>query len=175
MNTIETILSRRSVRHFTTEAVKDGDILKILKAGMSGPSAVNMRPWEFIVVKDKEKLNEMAEANGRVASPLKEAAFAVLVCGNLDNAYKNAPDYYIIDASIASENMIIAATSLNIGSLYLGVWPQEKKIKAQKELFKLPDNIIPHSIIAFGYASDTGDPAWTKCGFEKNKIHEEKW
>ena len=82
MNTLETIMSRTSIRRYTDQQVNDNDIRTILKAGMSGPSCVNSRDWAFLVIKNKDTLNKMADANGRPAEPLRSAAFAVLVCGD---------------------------------------------------------------------------------------------
>ncbi len=154
MDAIKNIFSRKSTRKFSDKAITDEDIHTILKAGMSGPSATNARPWSFIVVTDKDRLNAMAEVNGLAANCLKGAAMGILVCGDLDRAYKTAPDYWIIDASIAAQNMILAANSLGIGSVWLGTWPQDFKVKGQAELFGLPENTVPHSIVAFGYPEE---------------------
>jgi nitroreductase len=135
--------------------VSKEDIDIILKAGMSAPSCVNARDWSFIVVTDEEMLAKMADANGRPAEPLRHAAFAVLVCGDLERAFSKAPEYWIIDASIAAENMILAATDIGIGSVWLGTYPQMERVNRQKELFGLPKTIEPHSIIAFGYPKET--------------------
>ena len=154
MNTIEAISNRRSVRDFTDREISQEDITTILKAGMSGPSCVNARDWFFLVVTDREKLEAMANANGGPADPLKRAQLGILVCGDLQRAFPPAKDYWVIDASIAAQNMILAATDLGIGSVWLGTWPQMDRVEKQKELFGLPEHIVPHSIIAFGYPKD---------------------
>ncbi len=116
----------------------------------------------------------MAEANGPAADPLRGAALGILVCGDLDRAYAKAPDYWIIDASIAAQNMILAAHNLGIGSVWLGTWPQSEKVKGQTKLFGLPENIVPHSIIAFGYPKD-GEAFPERDLYEENRVHTEKW
>ena len=150
MNTLETIMSRTSIRRYTDQQVNDNDIRTILKAGMSGPSCVNSRDWAFLVIKNKDTLNKMADANGRPAEPLRSAAFAVLVCGDIERAFPPAQGYWVIDGSIAAQNMILAAKDLGIGSVWLGTWPQMDRGKAQAQIFGLPETIIPHSIIACG-------------------------
>ncbi len=93
MNTIDNILSRTSIRKYTDRPVSEEDVRTILKAGMSGPTCVNSRDWSFIVVRDRETLNRMADANGRPAQLLKEAPLAILICGDLERAFARAQDY----------------------------------------------------------------------------------
>jgi nitroreductase len=82
-------------------------------------------------------------------------------------------DYWIIDASIAAENMILAAQDMGIGSVWLGTYPQMDRVEKQKELFGLPDSVIPHSIIAFGYPIETVEEE--RNLFEADRVHYEKW
>ena len=173
MNAIEAIMTRTSVRQFTDQPIGDDTLRTILKAGMSGPSCVNARDWSFIVVRDRDTLNRMADANGRPAEPLRGAALAVLVCGDLTRAFSRAPEYWVIDGSIAAQNMILAAHELGVGSVWLGTWPQENRVKAQAELFGLPDTQVPHSIIAFGYPAE--HPAVKAPDWEADRVHFEKW
>lgn len=93
----------------------------------------------------------MAEANGAPAEPLKDAAMGILVCGDLSRSFEQAKDYWVIDCSIAAQNMTLAAQALGIGSVWLGIWPQMERVERQSRLFALPKHIIPHSILAFGY------------------------
>lgn len=173
MDAIKTILTRISTRQFTNQPISDDALRTILEAGMSGPSAVNARPWSFIVVRDKEMLSKMANGNGRAADPLRRATLGILVCGDLQRAFPSAPDYWVVDGTIAAQNMILAAHALGIGSVWLGTWPQENKIAAQKELFHLPEHIVPHSIIAFGYPLE--ESTKEKLLYEDDRVHFEKW
>ncbi len=144
METMQNILTRRSVRKFADKPIEPDKLHTILEAAMSGPCAVNAREWAFIVVTDREKLAQMAEANGRVARMLNQAAAAILVCGDLDRAFPPAPDFWVIDAAIAAQNMTLAANDLGIGSVWLGTWPDETRVKWQAVIFQLPDTIVPH-------------------------------
>jgi nitroreductase len=173
METLKTIFTRKSIRQFTEQKVSKEDIDIILRAGMSAPSCVNARDWAFVVVTDKEMLTKMADANGRPAEPLRGAAFAVLVCGDLERAFQPAVDYWIIDASIAAENMILAAQDMGIGSVWLGTYPQMERVEKQKKLFGLPDSVVPHSILAFGYPLETMEEE--RDLFEADRVHYEKW
>ena len=173
MDAIQNIMSRISVRQYSDKEISEDALQTILEAGMSGPSCVNARDWSFIVVRNPEMLNKMADANGRPAEPLRTAKLGILVCGDLDRAFKGALDYWVVDGSIAAQNMILAANALGIGSVWLGTWPQMNRVKAQTELFGLPETQIPHSIIAFGYPKE--ENAKEKLICEADRVHHEKW
>ncbi len=178
MDAYELLMTRRSIRRFTGEPVPAEVIRKILEAGMAAPTAANTRDWSFIVVTDRERLAEMADGNGRAAAPLKNAAFGILVCGDLAKALPQARDYWIIDCALAAENLTLAATALGLGSVLIGTWPQAEKVSAQKELFGLPETVIPHTIIAFGYPED---PALLAGGrtdrtiYQEDRVHFGRW
>ncbi len=151
MDAYESIMTRRSIRYYTDEPISDEVLEKILRAGMTGPSCGNDRDWCFLVTRDPEILNKMADGNGGPAAPLRRAKLGILVMGDLERSFKQAPDYWIIDGAIAAQNMILAAHALGVGSVWLGTYPQMDRVNAQRELFGLPEKIMPHSIIAFGY------------------------
>ena len=164
MNTIDAIMKRKSVRSFTDQEISPEAVETILKAGMAGPCCVNAKDWYFVVTRDPEMMAKMADANGRPAEPVRKAKLAVLVCGDLSRAFPEARDYWVIDGSIAGQNMILAAKELGIGSVWLGTWPQMERVKAQRRLLDLPAHLVPHSLIAFGYpdgeADRTAAPVW---------------
>lgn len=174
MDIIEAIMKRKSIRNFLEKEISDADVETILKAGMSGPTCVNARDWSFIVVREPEKLAKMADANGRPANPLRKAKLGILVCGDLERAFPPAKDYWVIDGAIAAQNMILAAEGLGIGSVWLGTWPQMDRVKQQQELFGLPETIIPHSILAFGYPAEDPDKS-SKPEWEADRVHYEQW
>ncbi len=178
MDTLEAIMTRRSVRKFTDQHISDALLNMILKAGMSGPSCANTRAWTFVVVRAKETLAKMADANRGPAEPLRNADVGILVCGDLARAFKPAPDYWIIDGAIAAQNMVIAATALGIGSVWLGTYPQMERVEKQSQLLGLPDTIVPHSIIALGYPDKSADEAMklqSAGAVEPGLIHYERW
>ncbi|MCR5113868.1 MAG: nitroreductase family protein [Acholeplasmatales bacterium] len=169
------IFKRKSVRRYLDKPLKKEEIDIIMKAAVSGPTCVNSKDWSFIVVTDKKMLNKMADLNGKPAEPLRGAALGVLICGDYDKAFMYAKDYWVVDGAIAGENMIIAATELGIGSVWLGTWPQMDRVEAQKKLFNLPDNQIPHSIIAFGYPEDPNDLKEERNDYDMSAIHYNNW
>lgn len=174
MNALDMIFTRRSTRQFMERPIEKEKIQKILEAAMSGPCCVNARDWSFIVVTEKEKLLQMAEANGNPARPLKMAAAGILVCGDLERAFSMAKDYWVIDGAIAAQNICLSAHVLGIGSVWLGTWPQMDRVRKQKELFGLPDTVVPHSVIALGYpVEDITLPRESR--YEAERIHFNRW
>lgn len=172
MEAYESILSRRSIRKYTDEPISDETIHELLRAAMSAPSCVNARDWSFLVIRDKDMLNKMADGNGGPAEPIRHAAAGILICGDLSRSFPPAKDYWIIDAAIAGENIVLAAHALGLGSVWLGTWPQMERVDAQRALFGLPEHIIPHSILALGYPAET---APRKDAYEEDRVHYEKW
>lgn len=158
MDTLSTIFQRKSVRHYLDQPIPQEALETILKAGASGPSCVNAKDWAFLVVRNRDTLQKMAEANGRPADPLRTAAAGILILGDLNRAFPPAEDYWVIDGAIAGQNMVLAAQALGIGSVWLGTWPQMERVDAQRKLFSLPEHLVPHSILALGYPDEVSGP-----------------
>jgi nitroreductase len=176
MDALEAIMTRRSIRTFIDKRISDDAIRSIMEAGMSGPSCANTRPWSFLLVRDKTTLSKMADSNGRYAEPLRYADAGILVCGDMGRAFKPAPDYWIIDCAIAAQNIVLAATALGIGSVWLGTYPQMDRVEKQSRLFDLPVTIKPHSIIALGYpdSNEEKKPSSVRK-YEPKRVHEACW
>lgn len=181
METLQSIFSRRSVRRYSDTPIAPETLRAILCAGMAGPSCVNARDWCFVVVQDRQTLIAMADANGDPARPLRSAAAAILVCGDLERAFPPAPDYWVIDGAIAAQNMVLAAQALGVSSVWMGTWPQQDRVARQAALFGLPEQIVPHSILALGYPEGSKPvpiPALPDSAvgkWEEDRIHRERW
>lgn len=173
--TTDVLLRRRSTRRFSNRPVEEEKIRELLECAMSAPSCVNARDWCFLVVREKETLWKMAEANGRPAEPLKGAPLGILVCGDLDRAFAKAKDYWIIDCAAAAENLSVAAEAMGLGCVWLGTWPQQERVKRQTELFGLPETIVPHSVLAVGYPAEPVETTIRSSRYEEDRVHFEKW
>lgn len=167
------IASRRSVRKFDPlKKVDDAQIEKIMRAGMSAPSAMDRRPWAFVVVRDPQQLARLAEKlpNSRVGNG---AALAIVVCGNLDNGLPGrGKEYWIHDCSAASMNILLAVHGLGLGAVWTGVYPNEDRVAAVREILSIPEGYMPLNVIPVGHpaespsAKDKGDPA---------RVHADRW
>lgn len=132
--TIKTILNRRSVRSYQSKQITDEELNMILKAGTYAPSAMNQQSSHFTVIQNKEIMNELVtlgkEAINQDRNPFYDAPTVVLVFAKKDNI---AP---VQDASLAMENMFLAAASLNIGSCWVNCVNRIFNTKKGKEFQK---------------------------------------
>ena len=168
---IENIMTRTSIRQFTSQPVAKDTLDLIVKAGMAAPSAVNAQPWAFVVVTDREVLDSL-NANHPYAN-LKTATAAVIVCGNLEKAMEGpAQEYWVQDCSAASENILLAAHAYGIGAVWCGVYPSQERVQAVSQVLGLPENIIPLNIITMGYPAENPEP---KDKFKSDNIHYQRW
>jgi len=168
MDTLEAIFTRRSIRHYTSEKVTDDQILTLLKAAMFAPSAVNKQPWHFIVFRNKETIKKIVEVHPH-ASMLTDASAAILVCWD-ETLQHDA--YGPVDCSAATQNILLAAHNMGLGSVWAGVYPRQQRMDDLAQIFKLPSQIKAFSLIALGY------PAEKKTmpeRFNSERIHKEKW
>lgn len=156
--TLQTILTRTSIRQYKDQPVEKEKIEAMLRAGMAAPTAVNRQPWHFVVVNDKAKLNELAAANPR-AGMLKSAPLAIVVCGDMAKAMQGKGQaYWIQDCSAATENILLAAHSLGLGAVWTGVYPMDDRVGPLSEMLKLPETIIPLCTIVIGYPAEQPEP-----------------
>ncbi len=169
MDILEAIYTRRSIRKFTGQVINNDDLNKVLKAGFSAPSAHNIRPWHFIVVKDQEKLKEIAEIHP-YAKMLPRAACGIIVCG--DQKMQNKLGFLVEDCSAAIENMLLAAHGIGLGAVWCGLHPIPDREGPMVNLLNLPANIIPVGMVVVGYPAEDKR---TIDRYEKNKIHIEEW
>jgi nitroreductase len=166
---LRNILSRRSVRKYTSKLVEDDKIIEVLKAAMYAPSAVNKRPWEFIVIRDRKLLDKIPKFAPN-ASMVKEANVAVVVCANLNK--ERAKGFWIIDCSAATQNLLLAANALGLGSVWTAIYGDPKRVESIGKLLRLPDHIFPFALVPIGYpAQELRDVN----RFDENSIHYDKW
>ena len=106
MNFEEILINRRSIRRYTSEKIDSASIRNLIKAAMYAPSAVNKRPWHFIIVEDKGKMEEVMKIHAN-AKMLKEASHAILICG--DENLQHDDGFWIDDCGAATQNRRLAA------------------------------------------------------------------
>jgi nitroreductase len=164
------IFKRRSIRKYREEKISDEDITLLLRAAMSAPSAGNEQPWEFIVVRNRESMIKITEFHP-FSQMLHQADTAIIICGNR-NYHKYPTDVWVQDCSAATENILIQAADMGIGAVWLGVYPRPERIAGLKELFALPEEVTPVSIVSLGYPAEEKKEA---DRFRPERVHYEKW
>jgi nitroreductase len=165
--TLESILTRTSIREYSDKEISAEQINDLLKAGMAAPSSKDRRPWHFIVVSDKNTLNNLG-GKLKNAAILKDANKAIVVCGDSilsDNCW-------FLDCSAATQNILLAAQSMGIGAVWTAVYPYEDRTDIVNDVFKLPENIKPLAIVPLGYPAGENTP---KDKFDETRIHFDKW
>ena len=164
---LDVIMKRRSIRKYSFEKVTDEEIKKLVTAGMCAPSARDLRPVRFIAVNERECLNKLAQASP-YAGMLREATLCIAVLGDRESS----GEYWRDDCAAATENILIEATALGLGSCWTAVTPNEQKIKAVSEVLGLPKNITPYCLIAIGH-SDEEKQARDK--FDAKNLRMNRW
>lgn len=168
---LNNILNRKSVRQYNEEQIEKEDLITILKAGMAAPSTCNFQPWNFIIIQNKNTLNDMADIH-KYAKMFKNAKAGIIVTGDMQKTLKNSEDYWIEDCSAATENILLAIEALGLGGVWTGIYPSENRVNKLKNYFNLPKNIIPFNLIAIGHPKGKQN---IKNKWDESKIHWEKW
>ncbi len=163
---IDTILRRRSIRHFTPEPVDDETLTLLLKAAMSAPTACNSQPWEFIVVTQEEVLEQI---RGKLLFARYKAPAAIVVCGNVGIANNSAArDHWVQDCSAAIENILIAVAGLELGAVWIGIYPYPSKIKPISEVLGIPENVIPLGMVYVGHPAEAKE---LRTQYDEHKVY----
>jgi nitroreductase len=173
MTDLSWIMNRKSVRSFKPGAVSNEDLEKIIRAGMAAPSAVNQQLWEFIVVTDKEILTRLG--NGLpYAKMLLHAPAAIIVCGDVTRSFDHDPksEYWIMDCSAATENILLAVEALGLGAVWTAVYPDPKRVECVREVLRLPSTVLPLNVIPVGYPAVDEMP---KDKWKPELVHWNKW
>ena len=171
MSGYDAIFKRRSIRMYKQERVSDEVVRNILRAAMAAPSAHNIQPWEFIVVRDKEMLHQLAPVC-KYWTMLTRADFAVAVLANLEGYPKEIGGYYVQDCAACTQNMLVAAAGQGIGGVWLGCYPARENMEGVRALLHLPENVVPIAMTAFGVPESEGPP---HDEYHADKVHFEKY
>ena len=162
---LDNIATRTSIRDYEARPVEKEKVEKMLRAAMAAPTAMNKQPWHFVVVDQRSVLDSLAAANPN-AKMLLKAPLAIVVCGDMDKVIEGGGrDFWIQDASAATENLLLAAHAMGLGAVWTGAYPSEERSKAISATLSLPDNLVPLNMIVIGYPAEHPQP--------KDKFNEE--
>lgn len=171
MSGYEALLARRSIRKFKSEPVPEDVVQRILTAGMVAPSAHNFQPWEFIVVRCRDKLAELSRVC-KYWRFLDEAGLAVVVLANLSSRIPDLEGFFPQDCGACTENLLIAATGEGLGSCWLGCYPVRENMDGVRKALGVPGSVIPFSLVALGVSDSNRRPRTT---FLAEKVHFDKY
>ena len=152
MSLIEIIKKRNSVRKYLEKPVDEKILLQILEAARLAPSWRNLQCWKFVVVKNpiiKKKVIQCTSPYNQ--SWLGKEPIIIVVCGDPQlSGFRNDQHYYLVDAAIATEHLVLAATELGLGTCWLGAFDEEK----MKQTLQIPENIKIVTVTPLGYPAE---------------------
>jgi nitroreductase len=152
MDVFEALHTRRSIRKYQKKEIPEDLIQKLLAAAMMAPSAGDARPWQFILVTDSEKKNKIKEVHPYVTM-ITKAPLGIVVCGDLSK--EKYPGFWPQDCSAAMQNLLLAAHASGLGAVWTGIYPIEDRVVKIREIFNLPDDIVPLGLAVLGWPAQS--------------------
>ena len=154
MDVLEAIKERRSVRAYTDEEVSEEDVERLIEAARWAPSAGNIQPWAFVVVKEVETKRKLSYATLNQTF-IQKAPVVIVVCADVTRSsriYGSRGEklYSLQDTAAATENILLAAQELGLATCWLGAFRENEVAKA----VKAPRNLRPVAMVAVGYPAE---------------------
>ncbi len=154
---IENIMTRTSIRKFKDQPVEQEKVDIMLKAAMAAPTAVNLQPWHFIVITDKQTIGLLS------GQQPTNAPLLIAVCGDTDKTTMpdgkgKLPDFWVEDVSAATQNLLLAAHALGLGAVWTGAYPAMDRVADIANVLNCPQNIIPLAVVRIGYPDESPAP-----------------
>ena len=166
---MDALMERCSVRQFTGEPVSREDLMTLMRAAMAAPSARNQQPWEFFIIQDPARIAQLRTFSP-YAGPLDTAGAAIVVCAN-STRHLNL-GYDLQDCAAATQNLLIRAVELGLGTCWLGGYPVEDRLEKLQQLLDPPEEILPLWVIALGHPAKAGK---VLDKFREDRLHFEQW
>lgn len=161
---IQLIKERRSVRHYESKDINQSDINNLLEAIRWSPSWANTQCWEVIIIKDpetKKKLQETLPKGNPARDAIYKAPMVFAICAKLERAgyYKGSAatkfgDWFMFDLGIATQSLCLAAHSIGLGTVIVGLFDHDKA----KEMLKVPAGYELVVLIPIGYPKKIPSP-----------------
>lgn len=170
----ELLINRRSIRRYTDQPVDPDQVRLILEAALMAPSSKNMRPWQFVVVEDKEMLDRLSQCKANYATSIASAPLAIVVTADTTRS-----DIWMEDAAIAAIFMQLQATDCGLGSCWVEIFeritadgtPSEEYVR---ELLGIPEEFGVLCIITVGHKDEERKPINTEK-LQWEKVHVGSW
>lgn len=148
----EVIRNRRSVRKYHADKpVSKEQLDRLLEAAMLAPSACNSRPWEFIAITNRETLDEIARIHPHAKMCETATAAIIVVAIPQDGAPEG---YFAQDCAAATQNILLEAASMGLGTCWCGVYPKVDRVASIRELFDIREPKVPFNVIAVGVPAE---------------------
>lgn len=161
---LEWIFKRRSIRAYTDAPVSDEEVQALLRAAMAAPSANDVRPWAFVVVHDAERKEALSRTHPW-SHMCAEAALVIAVLGD-----PSASDHWVEDCSAATENLLLAASALDLGSVWVGIYPRKEREAHVRSILGIPDDLRVLCLLPVGHPAESKG---ARTRYEETKVHRE--
>lgn len=161
MDVITAIKKRKSIRKYKPNKISKKIINQLIESARLAPSSRNSQPWKFKIITERKIINQLYKNKIFKHDFVYNAPLIIVCCGDIKNypnkiysEYSNIiiRERVITDLAIASQNIILRATELNLGTCYIGIF-NEKKLK---KILKIPQDYILHYVITVGYPAEKG-------------------
>ena len=170
METIKSIMTRRSIRAFEETPVTDEQIKILLEAAMNAPSAGDGRPWHFVVTTDRAQLNALADAVDEGSDMFRQAQAAVLIC--LDESLEGFAGFGPQDCSCAAQNLQLAAHDMGLGTVWIAIINVPPRVAGCRNILGVPENVTPFALFPLGVPSEELQP---EARYDETRVHNENW
>ena len=153
MELSEAIKGRRSIRTYKQQNVPEEIVEKLIDAASFAPSAGNIQPWKFVIARKQDTKKKLAQAADQAF--IEEAPVVIVVCANEERSsmgygFRGKTLYCIQDTAAATQNILLTAYSLGLGTCWIGAFNEDEAKKA----INAPEEIRPVAIIPVGYANE---------------------
>jgi nitroreductase len=162
---VNIIFSRRSIRKYKDTPVPKDILVTLLKAAMAAPTATNAQPWEFVVVTNPDTLAKLR--SGLPFAKMNAPAVICVLGSERMQKSKAGTRFWVQDCSAATENILLAATALGLGSVWVGVHPITIFTNHVKRTLNLPDGVTPLNLIFLGYPDEKKEP---RTQYEEKRV-----
>ena len=150
MNVIDAIKTRKSVRAYRDRPIENEKLEVVLEAARLAPSASNRQEWRFVIVRNPETREKLAQAAGNQGF-IGKAPVVIVACAETDNHVMRCGQLcYPIDVAIALDHMALTAVELGLGTCWIGHFDESKV----KEILDIPQNIRVVELMPLGYPVD---------------------
>jgi len=163
---LDWIRARRSIRKYTGEPVTDEEIQALLEAAMAAPSASNRQSWEFVVVRDAALRQQLAETHSW-SQMAADASVVFVVLGD-----ERTSDHWVEDTSAATENLLLAATALGLGGVWIGIYPRQEREAHVRAALSIPEGKRVLCLVPVGRPAEQKPP---RTQFDAAKVHWERY
>lgn len=163
---LDWIRARRSIRKYTGEPVTREEIQALLEAAMAAPSASNRQSWEFVVVQDAALRQQLADTH-QWAYMAADAPVVFVVLGD-----EGTSDHWVEDTSAATQNLLLAATALGLGGVWVGIYPRAEREAHVRAALGIPEGKRVLCIVPVGRPAEEKRP---RTQFDAAKVHWERY